>query len=222
MAVHPFFEALLEFVFPSHCPGCGAYVPQRGGWCMDCLAQTLQIHRLPLEPAMARMIDSAWALGSYHGVLRDLIRSLKYQQRRSVLPCIAAFLREAQSQLPAAFQQAELAVPVPLHPDKEAKRGFNQTELIFKKWLAKKHFKCENNLKRIFFTQAQYKLRRQERLKNLQNAFSLKEGMTVSGKNCLLLDDIYTTGATLSACAKVLKRHGAAKIYGLVLATDAE
>ena len=183
---------------------------------------------------MARMIDSAWALGSYHGVLRDLIRSLKYQQRRSVLPCIAAFLREAQSQLPAVLQQAELAVPVPLHPDKEAKRGFNQTELIFRGWLAAQQLPMRRCLCRTRPTQPQYGLSASERRHNMKGAFALTDGrlpaltndglQTVSdmvhGRHILLLDDILTTGSTLAAGAQVLQRAGAASVVVLVLASD--
>ena len=91
-----------------------------------------------------------------------------------------------------------------------------------KQWLAENDLKADNVLERVYFTKAQYNLTKKDRLKNLKNAFSLKKNSSVMNKNCLLVDDIYTTGITMSICAGVLKEHGAAKIYGLVLASDAE
>ncbi|WP_196599976.1 ComF family protein [Pectinatus frisingensis] len=212
---------IATFLYPPRCPLCRRYLPDIGSWCSKCMDSTIQAHIIAIDQWGYQNFHRIWALGRYHGVLRRLIIQLKYGGRKSTLPYLGSFIETAIKNIELP-EDIDIVICVPLHQNRLKERGFNQTELIFKKWLAKKHFKCENNLERIFFTQAQYKLRRQERLKNLQHAFSFKKGMTVSGKNCLLLDDIYTTGATLSACAKVLKQHGAAKIYGLVLATDAE
>ena len=88
-------EAILDFLFPPRCPGCGAYTEQRGDWCAECLARTLQVHRLPLAAEMRQALDGAWAMGIYHGALRRLILGLKYQKKKSTLPYLHSFLQAA-------------------------------------------------------------------------------------------------------------------------------
>ena len=212
---------ILDFLFPPRCPICGAYVEQQGGWCAVCLARTLRVHRLPLAPEMAKALAGAWALGVYHEGLRDMILGLKYHQKKSCLPYIRVFLQVAQEQLPPELACIDLAVPVPLHPAKERQRGFNQTELIFAGWLqASLGVPYARALLRIRATEPQYGLDAKKRVQNMQRAFALQEGCMVQGRHILLVDDILTTGSTLHACAKVLKRAGAASVRALVLASD--
>lgn len=215
-------EWLLDFLFPPHCPLCHAYVESRGSWCPDCLQQALQPHRLPLSVPMQAVIADAWALGVYRGSLRDLIRHLKYQKRRSNLPYIESLLRAAgeKPQLAKMLSRLDSAVPVPLFPAKERERGFNQAELIFGSFLHNRQIPLQRLLQRTRATRPMYELREKERAANLKGAFALAEGAGVSGKNILLVDDIFTSGATASECAKVLKKAGAKEIYVLVLASD--
>ncbi len=91
---------------------------------------------------------------------------------------------------------------------------------MFRGWLAERGIPMERMLLRKRETTAQYGLSAEERRENVQGVFSLAEGICARGRDVLLVDDIMTTGATLSACAKVLRRGGAARVYGLVLASD--
>jgi len=213
-------EALANFIFPPHCPACQAYVPQRGGWCPDCLAVTLRPRRLPLDPAMLPVLDAAWALGSYHGALRELIHRLKYQRQRSVLPAIQTLLIAASPWLSQEIAPRAIAVPVPLYAAKERERGFNQAELIFQDWLLKNDWQWRRALLRRRATLPQYGLAAEARAQNMRGAFSVAADVAVQGSDVLLVDDILTTGSTLFAGALALRAAGARSVRALVLASD--
>lgn len=238
------WQTAVDFLFPPRCPICRAYVEAVGGWCESCLAKTARPHRLPLTPAMLGAISEAWAVSRYHGGTRDLVRALKYRGQKSVLPYIVTLLQAAvggnvaeecvakdsaasaqagvgpRARLAAILAAVDLAIPVPLHAKKEKERGFNQTELIFRDFLAGENIALVRVLERIRPTQPMYQLTAAERAANLKGAFALMKDADVRGKNILLLDDILTTGSTLYECARILKKAGAAKIYVLVLASD--
>ena len=113
-----------------------------------------------------------------------------------------------------------MVVPVPLAPEKMKSRGFNQVESLFKTW-ADNHYRWADILQRLRPTDAQWHLPRSQRSENVHRAFGLRETADVKNKHILLVDDIFTTGATLEACAKALKRNGAAEVIGLVMASGA-
>ena len=208
------------FLFPPRCPACGGFVEERGGWCPDCLARTLAPRRLAIRVADRRFVDSAWALGRYHETLRRLILPLKYQGHQDRLPYIRTFLAAARSRMPEAIAPPGLAVPVPLHRDKEASRGFNQAELIFRDWLTAEGWIWQRALVRVCATLPQYRLDSAARAANLKGAFALAEGVFLEGLPILLVDDIFTSGVTTREAARLLKKAGAARVDVLVLASD--
>lgn len=210
---------MLDFLYPPRCPKCNAYVEDRGGWCPECLRETVSVQRLPLSAELAGVMNAAWAMGHYRGALQDLIRGLKYHGKKENLFRIQTFL-QACGKIGGMFPGHLLAVPVPLHPAREKQRGFNQVELIFRPWLMEQGIPMERVLCRIRQTEAQYGLSPSERRKNLKGAFALAGEADVRGRSILLLDDIMTTGTTFLACAKALRGAGAEKVYGLVLASD--
>ncbi|WP_296770176.1 ComF family protein [Selenomonas sp.] len=215
-------EGLLNFVFPARCPLCHAYVEEKGGWCPACLQQALNPHILPLSVPMQADLAAAWALGLYRHGLRDLIRQLKYQGKRSNLPYIENFLQAAgkETLVQGLLSGVDMAVPVPLYAHKEKKRGFNQAELIFGQFLTGQNIPLRRSLARTRATCPMYELSEQERRVNIKNAFAVIEAKALRGKRILLVDDILTTGATLAECASVLKTAGAQSVYALVLASD--
>ncbi|MBQ3972140.1 MAG: ComF family protein [Selenomonadaceae bacterium] len=213
-------DEIVDFLYPPHCPKCNAYVEARGAWCSSCLQETAHVQRLPLSVELVKLLEGgAWALGHYRGGLQMLIRGLKYQGRKENLPYLRTFLQACQGEM-GMLHEGMVAVPVPLHPEKERQRGFNQVELIFKEWLSGRGIPMERMLCRSRPTRAQYGLSAEERRSNLKHAFSLAEGAEVRGKDLLLVDDIMTTGTTFHMCAEELKKAGAARILGLVLASD--
>jgi ComF family protein len=168
-----------------------------------------------LEPPFAR----ATAYGSYEGGLRDLIHLLKYDQVRPAANVLGRMLREAIADLDASIGGAEvLVVPVPLYSRKLRQRGFNQSELIARAALklssAGDRLTLDSAvLVRCRETQAQTGLTRHQRRENIRGAFAVAKPDAVTGREVLLVDDVFTTGTTVSECARILRRAGASRIW---------
>jgi len=159
------------------------------------------------------------ALGYYGGDWKRFIHRVKFQSQPYLL------LELVEVLLPWVIR--ELPVPdiityVPLHPDRQAERGFNQAEVLASVLARKLGHKCEQALWRVRATVPQVALGRAERLKNLREAFALQPGADVRGKILWLIDDVVTTGATIGECATVLKNNGAAQVYAVCLAAGME
>lgn len=213
------YTTIIDFFFPPHCPLCGGYVETLGAWCPACLDQTIQVHNLPLPIPMRHYISTVRAVGRYRGGMKKFIQVLKYQKKLAMLPAIHTLLDEA---LPKKeFAGIDYVIPVPLHSEKLQARGFNQTEKIFHPWADACQLIWLDALIRCRDTKPQYKMTIAERRINMREAFSLCEGLKLRGKKVLLVDDIFTTGATMQECATVLIKAGVKHISGLTLASDA-
>jgi len=154
------------------------------------------------------------------GPARSLVHKLKYNKGLYVLKDIQRLF--AGSPGLSQWLHSSVLVPVPLHPRRKRKRGYNQSELLaqtLSKLVAETKTGDANRplieklLKRVQNTQSQTRYDKQTRLKNLKNAFALTKHAKVSPrKHYILVDDVFTTGATLNSCAKVLRRAGARHI----------
>lgn len=160
----------------------------------------------------------ATAYGSYEGGLRELIHLLKYNQVRPAASVLGRMLAEAIEDLQPYFAGCNvLVVPVPLHRRKLRERGFNQSELIARaalKLMRNSHF-CLSvaALERCRETQSQIGLSHHQRRENLRGAFVATKPREITGRDVLVVDDVFTTGTTVAECARVLRRSGASKVY---------
>jgi ComF family protein len=168
-----------------------------------------------VEPAFAR----AAAYGSYESGLRELIHLLKYGGVRPAANVLGRMLAEAIATLEAGFPADSVAVvPVPLHRTKLRQRGFNQAELIARAAMKISPSRdrlrlCAGVLERRRETTSQTGLTSHQRRENLRGAFGVAQPAAVKGREVLVVDDVYTTGATVSECARVLRRAGATKVW---------
>jgi ComF family protein len=168
-----------------------------------------------IEPVFAR----AAAYGSYESGLRELIHLLKFGGVRPAANVLGRMLAEAMATLEPDFPADTVAVvPVPLHRKKLRQRGFNQAELIARAAMKirqpgdRLHL-CTSVLERTRETASQIGLTTHQRRENLRGAFGVTRPEWVKGREVLVVDDVYTTGATVSECARVLRRAGASKVW---------
>lgn len=196
----------LDLLFPPHCVGC-----ERVGsfFCSHCRATIT-----PAEERSIRYLDGMVACGEFAGPLRDAIHALKYDGVRRIAADLAALLSGAVDD----SWLVDVIVPVPLHTSRKNERGYNQAELIAQELGTVIGARVDaNSLQRVRATESQVGLTAGERLRNVEDAFAVRSG-ALAGRGVLLLDDVLTTGATLTACAKALRDAGVATVYGAAVA----
>ena len=205
-------------IYPPLCPVCKEIVDERGEICEDCLKKIL---RLDTEKFLPKNLNGVFRITKYRDGTRNFLRKLKFKNDLDVLPTLKNILEKVSdnSDLKNFLSQIDFAIFVPIHSERFKERGFNQTELIFQDWLIEKKIPIEKILTRKKFTPQLFKFNPAERKKILLDAFEIVEGKNLQGKKILIVDDIYTTGATTSECAKVLKNFGAEKVFVLAFAS---
>ncbi len=227
---------ILDLVFPIRCLGCGCFdtylcthcrpdIPTHiAQECIGC-ARTVQKGQTCVFCAKEWAVDQLFVATDYkNSLVQKLIKTLKYRFVSDIAnylaPIIMQSLKKAhQSNGTNIFSDNPLIVPVPLTAHRERWRGFNQAQLLAQRIADAHQLSCASNiLTRTAHTSPQAEIEnRDQRLTNVSSAF-VCENLTVSGRTVLLVDDVCTTGATLNACARVLKQKGVAKVIGLVVA----
>ena len=162
----------------------------------------------------------AIAVGVYEGTLSEAIHILKYQKRQAMAKYLNVMITDLLLQ---RLFDSDIIIPVPLHKKRLNERGFNQS-LLIAHYLSKRL--CiplsMDGLQRVRWTRPQIELSRHERLKNVRGAFAVLAGLKpahiIKDKRVILVDDVYTTGATVNECAKVLKKAGANEVVVFTLA----
>ena len=161
------------------------------------------------------------ALTHYRGGVKVVLRDMKFRGKRKDALCLSSLLTRVPAR--ALVGDVDCVVPVPISEAKRRVRGFNQTEVLFENWARSNGFIWHADaLLRVRDTEAQWKLSKRERKANLVDAFSIADEAVVRGKRVLLVDDIYTTGATMEVCATLLLTAGALSVSGLVMASETE
>lgn len=174
-------------------------------------------------------IDGAFAAISYKGIVKKLIYNFKYKPFLSDLnKSLAELFYESiiqqeifQKILNSSPASELILVPIPLHANRLRQRGYNHAKLLSTGLSRKLGLKLVEALQRTKETKSQFGLKLKERKENLRNAFSILPNIPMTQyPNILLVDDILTTGSTLLEAARILKRGGAKKVWGLTLARD--
>jgi len=234
----------LDLILPASCAYCrcpvaGSGIPRFCGQCWSELAQVPG----PVCPSCGRPFgspeslshspehecfacrtrpphfDQALAAGLFEGPLREAIHVYKYRPVRALGKPLAAWMTE-QVRMTIHL---DMAMPVPLHRERLRHRGFNQA-LLLAHGISERFSMplLYDNLVRLRSTRPQVELSGQERAENVKGAFGLVRPAEVREKRVLLIDDVFTTGATMNECAKALKEAGAASVTVLTLARTAE
>lgn len=209
-----YFKEIFSFFLKSSCPLCDR--PTAAEICPYCTQQ--------LQGCQISHPDRYWqeplplfVWGHYEGALKRAIAALKYENQPQLAQPLGQWLGEAWLQS-SRFDKLKVptVVPIPMHSEKQQKRGFNQAELLAQSFCDMTRFPLQKQgLERIKATEAQFGLSRQAREQNLKEAFRLGKLRPQKTTSVLLLDDIYTTGATAIAAAQTLQQQGF-KVYGVL------
>jgi len=234
------YQGLIDLIFPElpHCPVCGREFSHgeinlcekcitkiefiKEDYCLKCGKLILSSQDLCYDCQHANhYFDQSRSVGLYDSGLKEYIKLFKYSKYRT----LAGPLGDLMSNYTNRFyniKDFDIITYVPVHPNRLAERGFNQAFLLAKRIGENLKIGVECLFIRGEDTVKQSKLSRKERLKNLKNKFMIKEGVNIGGKRILLVDDIYTTGATVDELARILLDNGAdsIKIITLVSGRD--
>lgn len=228
-------ETLLQLIFPmaTYCLCCGKYINGSRSYCIcdHCIRRITWGHvEIDLEEEARHIgrppsLDSARACMKYGLYERRLIFDLKYDGLTYVSRAIANIMHDriiTDQRAAVQLAEADYIVPVPVHKEKARIRGFNQAEKMSRHLARRLHRKhLPDALIRRKQTAAQRSITGQERYANMEGAFEVSPGRfrQLQGSTVILIDDVYTSGATAHACAAALKKAGAEKVHFLGLAT---
>lgn len=221
-------DAVLELLYPPRCMFCDE-ITLRGAQGMACAECAASLRFVSINSAdedenhedIVIYIDGAFAAFSYEGPVREAILRFKYEGMRDYAAGFAALLYgylKTQG-FAEVVESACCFVPVPLYAEKQKNRGYNQAEVLAGE-LSRLYGipVCVNLLTRIKNTPQQSELTRERRIKNVKGAFCAEKSKDAASKVIILVDDIYTSGATLNECAGELKKAGARAVYAVTLA----
>ncbi len=211
------FSILMKLVFPNFCVSCDVHL-DHGILCHACIEKlepTNKENRID-EVHFPRFVDEAYACWWFNDVLQEVIHQMKYANRARIGLEMGKLAAETFPK--NAFQKFDFITAIPLHHKKNRERGYNQARWIAKGFSKQMATPLDTSLiKRKVYTVSQTRLDREERLQNMENAFV--SSRPLKGLKIGIIDDVLTTGATMSACAKALKRNGAAHVTAITLAT---
>lgn len=163
-------------------------------------------------------LDSCYYSLYYNRFIKKILHDFKFNDKSYLYKALGELIIESIISN-SLDREIDLILYVPLHRRKEAKRGYNQAELLANYISRKLSIEICHNLKKVKSTKDQHRLNKMERQSNLTNAFRLKNGQDLTAKTILLIDDLVTTGATLDECSKLLKENKVKKVIGMCLAS---
>ena len=220
-------KAIFDFFLPRFCISCKNKLSLNEVIvCENCYNRVEVTPIKRIEAEYKRKFAQEKVISDFHSAfifhegqeIQALIHSLKYDKNYKV----GNFLGKVTSELlldKIASWNCDIIIPIPLHSLRKADRGFNQAREIAKGISKNINIPMKANiLKRVRFTKTQTKLNLKERKENIEGAFKLNNFKDIKGKNIILIDDVITTGATITECAKILLIGGANKIYALSVA----
>ena len=217
--IKAFFLSVLNLIYPNVCGICEKIYPE--DVCPKCEIKLNQLAKIKVEYYSDKFFQKHCYLFGYEGIIKERLIAYKFHQKNYIANAIVNFMLK-NKKICSFLKSYDIIIPVPIHPQRKCKRGYNQSSLIARK-LARNIDKIEcieTVLIKIKNNKPQSKRNREERKKNVEGVYSVQNISKIENKKILLLDDIYTTGSTLNECAKILKQAGIQKIDVLTIAKD--
>lgn len=220
------FRSLLDFALPPRCGGCGTIVEEVDSFCADCWRKLEFLGPggcsrcgLPLRATDAETcavclakpprLDRIRAAVAYDDISRSIAMRLKYGRKVALARTMSRYMRPLIGEVPAEA----LLVPVPLHRSRLWSRGFNQSAIVARELSRRTGVPVAlDALRRVRATPPLKGLNMRQRRRTVAGAFRAGKGAELRGRTVVLIDDVLTTGSTANACARVLKRAGAARV----------
>lgn len=232
-----FLGGIASLLYPASCTICSASVGGQEYLCADCESKLSRIVppfcakcSEPFDGAItttfscancahrALYFDAAVSAYRSRGIARHVILNFKYGKQIHLRHLVAGWLIAAFDDPRLRERRFDVIVPVPLHPARQRERGFNQAALLAERVGPHLDIAVRPVLQRVRFTTTQTAFDRAERIQNLRHAFRLRKNADVRNWRVLLIDDVLTTGSTLSECARVLKENGARSVHAATAA----
>jgi ComF family protein len=237
MALRAFLQTIEDFIIPPICPACRNALTASDGrsLCPTCTQKILPLDDKvprcavcggPNDTIVACCRECAehpkpWFRGvsvfPYDGPGGDLVRDFKYNRHTELAPYLGTMMAHAWQQY-GAPAKPQIVVPIPLHWTRLISRGFNQSALLAREIASHLGLEYGELLRRTRRTGHQARLNATQRLQNLRGGFAVRDARRTTNKTILLIDDVYTTGSTLTAAAEALLSAGAAEVSVLTIA----
>jgi ComF family protein len=222
-----FLSDIFDFFLPRLCPSCGnKLTPDEENICNTCLNNIEPVKENRLLKEYNKKFRAAGIITGFTSLyvfakdkeIQKVIHAIKYENRFRTGESLGKVLGEKILAENRGWN-IDLIIPVPLHHLKRAERGYNQSYYISRGVSKKlKTALDDNSIKRIKYTETQTSMNIVERVENISGAFAVRKRKNITGESILLIDDVITTGSTVSECARVLLENGAVKVFAASLA----
>lgn len=230
------FAMIADILYPPRCPVCDGIVPWKRDICPECERKLPRVDTArcricgsPVEDGMLlcddcmemkHSFDSGMGIFIYDDTMRHVIAAFKYKERREYGHALGRLIVDASGDLIENWKP-DVIVPIPIHKERLAERGYNQAEILAEEVSERTGIPMRSDiLVRKGRTAAMKNLNREERRANMVSAFAVPPGAYIP-ETVLIIDDIYTTGATIDAASSVLKKCGAGRVFFLTVCTGA-
>lgn len=210
----------MNLIYPPKCGICGKICKE--SLCKKCekKLESNTIWEIKENQNPYIFFEELISIFKYEGIIRDKIIDYKFNEKSYLYKTFTIFLLKNKKVF-EKIQSYDTIIPVPISEKRKKTRGYNQSLLISREISKKTGIKLqEKNLIKIKNTIEQSKLDKEEREKNVQNVYQIKNEEILKNKKILLIDDIYTTGNTVNSCCKILKKAKPKKIGVIVIAKD--
>lgn len=188
--------------------------------CKKCEKKLKNIAIFGKDEYLDKDFEKHYYIFKYDNFIRSLIIDYKFNEKPYLYKSFLEFLNKYQKKY-VQFEIYDIIIPVPISKKRKKERGYNQSLLIAKKIAKNENIKLKDNvIVKVKNNITQSKLNKEERAENVKNVYKITKNKEIIDKNILLIDDIFTTGATLNECSKMLKQAGAKKVDVLTIAKD--
>ena len=216
------FSSLINLIYPPRCAVCTELLEMgtEGSLCMKCrenfeknnLCGIIVKHRNDKGIKNTDYLTCGYAVFEYEDIKKS-IEHFKFKGFKNDGIALGEIMYQvAKQNFSNVIMEADLLVPVPVHAKRLKERGFNQTQVLAQRFAELSGMCCSDVIKRVRHTVPQSGLHPDQRLENIKDAFECRDDSKIRGKKIIIVDDIFTTGATINECARILRANGAGQV----------